>query len=224
MTATPHCGRSVDPGLARKKGTAAAHVQLAYRHVSRLTCLGRRPWHSIGPAPPRGFDCLCQSMNLGGYAQTKPKHECQREDFDLPEQALEVVKAIAPRPLVTVRNETVDQAAEAAQRREQRTAPPATAATRTRTGASAFGRWQRALHDRADTARVNAASPRPWCAAGLLADPATAPEPVGFFYTSLPRRPASIGQVIVMYILFPRRKSWLSSCLRALPGGGVPST
>jgi preprotein translocase subunit SecA len=62
---------------------------------------------------------LRQGIHLRGYAQKNPKQEYKREAFELFSQLLDVVKMEVTRVLMTVRIQSQDQAAEAAQAIEQ---------------------------------------------------------------------------------------------------------
>src|SRR6185295_2410797 len=61
------------------------------------------------------LDYLRQGIHLRGYAQKNPKQEYKREAFELFSQLLDVVKMEVTRVLMTVRIQTQDQAAEAAE-------------------------------------------------------------------------------------------------------------
>jgi preprotein translocase subunit SecA len=61
------------------------------------------------------LDYLRQGIHLRGYAQKNPKQEYKREAFELFSQLLDVVKLEVTRLLMTVRIQTQDQAAQAAQ-------------------------------------------------------------------------------------------------------------
>jgi preprotein translocase subunit SecA len=61
------------------------------------------------------LDYLRQGIHLRGYAQKNPKQEYKREAFELFSQLLDVVKLEVTRMLMTVRIQTQDQAAQAAQ-------------------------------------------------------------------------------------------------------------
>jgi preprotein translocase subunit SecA len=61
------------------------------------------------------LDYLRQGIHLRGYAQKNPKQEYKREAFDLFSQLLDVVKMEVTRILMTVRVQTQDQVAAAAQ-------------------------------------------------------------------------------------------------------------
>jgi preprotein translocase subunit SecA len=61
------------------------------------------------------LDYLRQGIHLRGYAQKNPKQEYKREAFELFSQLLDVVKMEVTRTLMTVRIQSQDQAAEAAQ-------------------------------------------------------------------------------------------------------------
>jgi preprotein translocase subunit SecA len=61
------------------------------------------------------LDYLRQGIHLRGYAQKNPKQEYKREAFDLFSQLLDVVKMEVTRVLMTVRIQTQDEAAAAAQ-------------------------------------------------------------------------------------------------------------
>ncbi|MBU6256900.1 MAG: preprotein translocase subunit SecA [Burkholderiales bacterium] len=65
------------------------------------------------------LDYLRQGIHLRGYAQQNPKQEYKREAFELFAQLLDVVKMEVTRVLMTVRIQTQDQAAEAAQAIEE---------------------------------------------------------------------------------------------------------
>ena len=69
------------------------------------------------------LDYLRQGIHLRGYAQKNPKQEYKREAFDLFSQMLDVVKMDVTRVLMTVRiqsQEEVAQAAEAIEARAER--------------------------------------------------------------------------------------------------------
>ncbi|KPF43927.1 preprotein translocase subunit SecA [beta proteobacterium AAP121] len=61
------------------------------------------------------LDYLRQGIHLRGYAQKNPKQEYKREAFELFSQLLDVVKMEVTRILMTVRIQSQDQVAEAAQ-------------------------------------------------------------------------------------------------------------
>ena len=61
------------------------------------------------------LDYLRQGIHLRGYAQKNPKQEYKREAFELFSQLLDVVKLEVTRVLMTVRIQSQDQVAEAAQ-------------------------------------------------------------------------------------------------------------
>ncbi|MDP2005147.1 MAG: preprotein translocase subunit SecA [Rubrivivax sp.] len=61
------------------------------------------------------LDYLRQGIHLRGYAQKNPKQEYKREAFELFSQLLDVVKMEVTRVLMTVRIQSQDQVAEAAQ-------------------------------------------------------------------------------------------------------------
>ena len=65
------------------------------------------------------LDYLRQGIHLRGYAQKNPKQEYKREAFELFSQLLDVVKMEVTRLLMTVRIQSQDEAAEAAQALEQ---------------------------------------------------------------------------------------------------------
>jgi preprotein translocase subunit SecA len=65
------------------------------------------------------LDYLRQGIHLRGYAQKNPKQEYKREAFDLFSQLIDVVRLEVTRILMTVRIQTEDQAAQAAQALEQ---------------------------------------------------------------------------------------------------------
>jgi preprotein translocase subunit SecA len=66
------------------------------------------------------LDYLRQGIHLRGYAQKNPKQEYKREAFELFSQLLDVVKLEVTRILMTVRIQTQEQAAEAAEAIEER--------------------------------------------------------------------------------------------------------
>ena len=66
------------------------------------------------------LDYLRQGIHLRGYAQKNPKQEYKREAFELFGQLLDVVKMEVTRILLTVRIQTQEQVAEAAEAIEQR--------------------------------------------------------------------------------------------------------
>jgi preprotein translocase subunit SecA len=65
------------------------------------------------------LDYLRQGIHLRGYAQKNPKQEYKREAFELFSQLLDVVKMEVTRTLMTVRIQSQDQVAQAAQALEQ---------------------------------------------------------------------------------------------------------
>ena len=65
------------------------------------------------------LDYLRQGIHLRGYAQKNPKQEYKREAFELFGQLLAVVKMDVTRTLLTVRIQTQEEAALAAQAIEQ---------------------------------------------------------------------------------------------------------
>jgi preprotein translocase subunit SecA len=65
------------------------------------------------------LDYLRQGIHLRGYAQKNPKQEYKREAFDLFSQLLDVVKLEVTRILMTVRVQSQDQVAQAAEAIEQ---------------------------------------------------------------------------------------------------------
>jgi preprotein translocase subunit SecA len=65
------------------------------------------------------LDYLRQGIHLRGYAQKNPKQEYKREAFELFSQLLDVVKTEVTRVLMTVRIQSQDQVAEAAQALEE---------------------------------------------------------------------------------------------------------
>jgi preprotein translocase subunit SecA len=66
------------------------------------------------------LDYLRQGIHLRGYAQKNPKQEYKREAFELFSQLLDVVKMEVTRVLMTVRIQTQEAAAEAAEAIEER--------------------------------------------------------------------------------------------------------
>jgi preprotein translocase subunit SecA len=65
------------------------------------------------------LDYLRQGIHLRGYAQKNPKQEYKREAFELFSQLLDTVKLEVTRILMTVRIQSQDQAAQAAEAIEQ---------------------------------------------------------------------------------------------------------
>ena len=65
------------------------------------------------------LDYLRQGIHLRGYAQKNPKQEYKREAFELFSQLLDVVKMEVTRTLMTVRIQSQEQVAQAAQAIEQ---------------------------------------------------------------------------------------------------------
>ena len=61
------------------------------------------------------LDYLRQGIHLRGYAQKNPKQEYKREAFELFSQMLDVVKMDVTRVLMTVRIQTQEEAAQAAE-------------------------------------------------------------------------------------------------------------
>ncbi|MBL0730269.1 preprotein translocase subunit SecA [Piscinibacter sp. HJYY11] len=66
------------------------------------------------------LDYLRQGIHLRGYAQKNPKQEYKREAFELFSQLLDVVKMDVTRVLMTVRIQTQEQVAEAAEAIEEK--------------------------------------------------------------------------------------------------------
>jgi preprotein translocase subunit SecA len=66
------------------------------------------------------LDYLRQGIHLRGYAQKNPKQEYKREAFELFSQLLDVVKLEVTRTLTTVRIQTQEQVAQAAEAIEER--------------------------------------------------------------------------------------------------------
>jgi preprotein translocase subunit SecA len=66
------------------------------------------------------LDYLRQGIHLRGYAQKNPKQEYKREAFELFSQLLDVVKMDVTRILMTVRVQTQEQVAQAAEAIEER--------------------------------------------------------------------------------------------------------
>ena len=65
------------------------------------------------------LDYLRQGIHLRGYAQKNPKQEYKREAFELFSQLLDLVKMEVTRLLLTVRIQTQEQVAQAAQAIEE---------------------------------------------------------------------------------------------------------
>ena len=65
------------------------------------------------------LDYLRQGIHLRGYAQKNPKQEYKREAFELFSQLLDVVKMEVTRVLMTVRIQTQEQVAQAAEAIEE---------------------------------------------------------------------------------------------------------
>jgi preprotein translocase subunit SecA len=66
------------------------------------------------------LDYLRQGIHLRGYAQKNPKQEYKREAFELFSQLLDVVKMEVTRVLMTVRIQSQEQVAEAAEAIEEK--------------------------------------------------------------------------------------------------------
>jgi preprotein translocase subunit SecA len=66
------------------------------------------------------LDYLRQGIHLRGYAQKNPKQEYKREAFELFEQLLDVVKMDVTRVLMTVRVQSEEEVARAAEAIEER--------------------------------------------------------------------------------------------------------
>jgi len=66
------------------------------------------------------LDYLRQGIHLRGYAQKNPKQEYKREAFELFSQLIDTVKTDVTKVLLTVRVQTQEQAAQAAQAIEER--------------------------------------------------------------------------------------------------------
>jgi preprotein translocase subunit SecA len=68
------------------------------------------------------LDYLRQGIHLRGYAQKNPKQEYKREAFELFSQLLDLVKMEVTRILMTVRIQTQEQVAQAAEALEEKAA------------------------------------------------------------------------------------------------------
>jgi preprotein translocase subunit SecA len=68
------------------------------------------------------LDYLRQGIHLRGYAQKNPKQEYKREAFELFSQLLGLVKMEVTRVLMTVRIQTQEQVAQAAEALEEKAA------------------------------------------------------------------------------------------------------
>jgi preprotein translocase subunit SecA len=79
------------------------------------------------------LDYLRQGIHLRGYAQKNPKQEYKREAFELFSQLLDTVKLEVTRVLMTVRIQSQEQAAQAAEAIEQQASQLATSPTPTPT-------------------------------------------------------------------------------------------
>ena len=66
------------------------------------------------------LDYLRQGIHLRGYAQKNPKQEYKREAFELFSQLLDVVKMDVTRTLMTVRIQSQEEVAQAAEAIEER--------------------------------------------------------------------------------------------------------
>jgi len=66
------------------------------------------------------LDYLRQGIHLRGYAQKNPKQEYKREAFELFSQLLSMVKMEVTRVLMTVRIQTQEQVAQAAEALEEK--------------------------------------------------------------------------------------------------------
>ena len=66
------------------------------------------------------LDYLRQGIHLRGYAQKNPKQEYKREAFELFSQLLDVVKMDVTRSLMTVRIQSQEEVAQAAEALEER--------------------------------------------------------------------------------------------------------
>ena len=76
------------------------------------------------------LDHLRQGIHLRGYAQKNPKQEYKREAFELFSQLLDVVKMEVTRLLMTVRIQSQEQVAQAAEAIEARVRRSAMSPTR----------------------------------------------------------------------------------------------
>ncbi len=72
------------------------------------------------------LDYLRQGIHLRGYAQKNPKQEYKREAFELFAQLLDVVKIEVTRVLMTVRIQSQEQVAQAAEAIEEHASQVAT--------------------------------------------------------------------------------------------------
>ena len=105
------------------------------------------------------LDYLRQGIHLRGYAQKNPKQEYKREAFELFSQLLDVVKMEVTRLLMTVRIQSQEQVAQAAEEIEERASQVGNV---TYTHPNEDG----SVSNEADVATAVAAAMRPGCGQG----------------------------------------------------------
>jgi preprotein translocase subunit SecA len=99
-----------DEVFAQKLQTVGAEQFLPFMRMVLLQSIDSH-WREHLAA----LDYLRQGIHLRGYAQKNPKQEYKREAFELFEKLLDVVKLEVTRVLLTVRIQTQEQVAQAAQ-------------------------------------------------------------------------------------------------------------
>ena len=107
--------KAADEGFEKKLAVVGAGQFAAFERMVLLQSLDSH-WREHLAA----LDYLRQGIHLRGYAQKNPKQEYKREAFELFSQLLDVVKMDVTRMLMTVRIQTDEEAARAAEAIEER--------------------------------------------------------------------------------------------------------
>jgi preprotein translocase subunit SecA len=107
--------KAADEGFEKKLTVVGAEQFAAFERMVLLQSLDSH-WREHLAA----LDYLRQGIHLRGYAQKNPKQEYKREAFELFSQLLDVVKMDVTRMLMTVRIQTNEEAARAAEAIEER--------------------------------------------------------------------------------------------------------
>ncbi|HET7795547.1 MAG TPA: preprotein translocase subunit SecA [Rhizobacter sp.] len=107
--------KAADEGFEKKLAVVGAEQFAAFERMVLLQSLDSH-WREHLAA----LDYLRQGIHLRGYAQKNPKQEYKREAFELFSQLLDVVKMDVTRMLMTVRIQTNEEAARAAEAIEER--------------------------------------------------------------------------------------------------------
>ena len=106
---------AADEAFAAKLATVGADQFMPFMRMVLLQAIDNH-WREHLAA----LDYLRQGIHLRGYAQKNPKQEYKREAFELFSQLLDVVKMEVTRVLMTVRIQSQEQVAEAAQAIEEK--------------------------------------------------------------------------------------------------------